>query len=69
MIEDLPRSIISLCTSGPRLVSDRVASWEWESYPRFTPRPRYRQGALVPWPPKLIEAKSARPMVPDQEKG
>ena len=32
-----------------RLVSDRTALWEWESFPRLAVRPRYRQGALVPW--------------------
>ena len=26
-----------------RLVSDRTASWEWESFPRLALRPRYRQ--------------------------
>ncbi len=30
-----------------RLVSDRVASWEWESYPRREPKPaRERLGPL-----------------------
>ena len=40
-----------------RLVSDRTASWEWESIPRFEPRPRYRQRALAPCRSELIEAK------------
>ena len=30
-------------TPRPRLVSDRTAPWEWESFPRFAQRPRYRQ--------------------------
>jgi hypothetical protein len=41
-----------------RLVSDRVAAWEWESFPRGTMRPRYRQRGLAPWRPKLSEAKA-----------
>ena len=38
---------------GLRLVSDRPGS-EFESFPRFAPRPRYRQRSLTPWRP--IEA-------------
>ena len=30
-------------TPRPRLVSDCTAPWEWESFPRFAQRPRYRQ--------------------------
>ena len=60
-MSDEPRSggltILGRCTGGLRLVSDRTASWEWESFPRLAVRPRYRQGALAPWRPKLIEAK------------
>ena len=48
-------TILGRCTAGLRLVSDRVASWEWESFPRLAVRPRYRQRALAPWRPKLSE--------------
>ena len=35
---------------GPRLVSDRVRSYELESFPRrVTQVPRYRAGPLAPW--------------------
>jgi hypothetical protein len=40
-----------------RLVSDRVRSCEWESYPRLAQQPRYRQRGLAPWRTKLIDAK------------
>jgi hypothetical protein len=30
-----------------RVVSDRTASWEWESIPRDMPRPRCRQRGLA----------------------
>ena len=60
-----------------RLVSDRPKPWEWESFPRRAQCPRYRQRALVPWQPKLIEAKAIElpqpeqswPMVPGRGKG
>jgi hypothetical protein len=39
-----------------RLVSDRPKGSDFESFPRIAVRPRYRQGALAPWRPKLIEA-------------
>jgi hypothetical protein len=40
MSEDPPeRTIIGGCSAGPRLVSDRVRSSEWESFPRREPRP------------------------------
>jgi hypothetical protein len=42
--------------TNARLVSDRTAPWEWESFQRFAVRPRYRQRGLAPWRPKLIEA-------------
>ena len=48
-------TILGRCGLGLQLVSDRVASWEWESFPRLTPRPRYRQRGLAPWRP--IDAK------------
>ena len=50
-------TILGRCSAGLRLVSDRVASWEWESFPRLAVRPRYRQRGLEPWWPKLKEAK------------
>jgi hypothetical protein len=50
-------TLLGQCGLGPslRLVSDRVASWEWESCPRLAQRPRYRQRGLAPWRP--IDAK------------
>jgi hypothetical protein len=49
MTDEPPRTIISRCSAGPRLVSDRVASWEWESFPRREPRrTRERLGPLKP---------------------
>ena len=50
-------TIISQCSAGLTLVSDRVASWEWESFPRRTQGSRYRQRGLAPWRPKLNDAK------------
>jgi hypothetical protein len=52
-------TIISRCGQEPtiRLVSERVASWEWESFPRLALRPRYRQRGLAPWRPTPNEAK------------
>ena len=41
---------------GLRLVSDRPKGSDFESFPRFAPRLRYRQRALTPWRP--IEAKA-----------
>jgi hypothetical protein len=39
------------------LVSERVASWEWESYPRREPKPaRERLGPLKE-PPELFRDK------------
>jgi hypothetical protein len=35
-----------------RLVSDRPAAWEWESFNRRMPRARDRLGPLAPWKPK-----------------
>ena len=55
-----PRTIISRCGREPtiRLVSDRVASWEWESLPRREPRKATeRLRGLAPWRPKLIEVE------------
>ena len=52
--------------AGLRLVSDRVASWEWESFPRYAQRPRYRQRALAAWQPKRNRRK--RPDAPRQGK-
>ncbi len=60
-----------------RLVSDRMKSWEWESFPRLAVRPRYRQRGLALWRLKLNEAKAielpqpeqAWPMVPAKGKG
>jgi hypothetical protein len=35
---------------GLRLVSDRVASWEWQSHPRRDPVPaHWRLAPLRPW--------------------
>ena len=49
-------TILGRCTAGLCLVSDRVASWEWQSLPRREPRrARERQRGLAPWRPKLIE--------------
>jgi hypothetical protein len=46
------------CGGGLRLVSDRVRSFEWESYPRREPKPaRERLPGLAPWLPKLIKTK------------
>ena len=40
MSDDRPGlTIISRCGGGLRLVSDRVRSFEWESYPRTEPKP------------------------------
>ena len=41
-----------------RLVSDRTAPWEWESFPRPAVRPRCRQRGLAACRPKLIELKA-----------
>ena len=41
---------------GLRLVSNRLKGSDFGSFPRFAPRPRYRQRALTPWRP--IEAKA-----------
>jgi hypothetical protein len=58
-MSDKPRSggltILGRCGGGLRLVSDRVRSFEWESYPRKEPKPaRERLLRLAPYPPKLI---------------
>jgi hypothetical protein len=46
------------CGGGLRLVSDRVASWEWVSLPRREPKPaRDRLRGLAPWRSKLIGTK------------
>jgi len=62
----LVSTILGRCGLRPslRLVSDRVASWEWESIPRREQSPRYRQRGLAPWRPKLIEAKAREYRVP-----
>ena len=45
-------TILGSCRSGPWLVSHRVASWEWESFPRREPKPaRERLGPLALWKP------------------
>ena len=45
-------TIISRCSAGLRLVSDRVRSFEWESYARREPKPvRERLGPLKPRKP------------------
>jgi hypothetical protein len=41
-----------------RLVSDRVASWEWESFDRRMPRARDRLGPLALWKPKRRPRRS-----------
>ncbi len=51
-------TIISRCSADLRLVSDRPKGWEWESFPRRTQGPRYRQRGLAPWRPNLNGAKS-----------
>jgi hypothetical protein len=49
MSDDRPGlTIISRCGGGLRLVSDRVRSFEWESYPRREPR-RARERPLKSW--------------------
>ena len=60
--------MLGRCGGGLRLVSDRTASWEWESFPRLALRPRYRQRGLAPWQPKLIEAKATEYRVPATKK-
>jgi hypothetical protein len=57
MKDDRPGfTIIARCSGGLRLVSDRVRSFEWESYPRRELKPaRERQRGLAPWRPKLVE--------------
>jgi hypothetical protein len=53
-------TIISRCGQelAIRLVSERVASWEWESLPRREPkRARERLRGLAPWRPKPNEPK------------
>jgi hypothetical protein len=51
-------TIIGRCSAGPRLISDRVRSYEWISLPRrITSVPRYRQRPLLPWRSKLVEEK------------
>ncbi len=50
-------TILSRCSAGLRLVSDRPKAWEWESFPRRAQGPRYRQRALAPWLPELIEVE------------
>ena len=51
-VKDEPRSgvtILGRCGGGLRLVSDRVRSFEWESYPRREPKPaRERLRGLAP---------------------
>jgi len=50
MSDDRPGlTIIARCSAGLRLVSDRPKGWEWESFPRRTQGPRYRQRGLAPW--------------------
>jgi hypothetical protein len=51
MSDDRPGlTIISRCGGGLRLVSDRVRSFEWESYPRREPRrARERLAPLKSW--------------------
>jgi hypothetical protein len=40
-------TILGSCDRGPWLVSHRIASWEWESFPRREPKPaRERLGPL-----------------------
>jgi hypothetical protein len=52
-------TILGQCTNGLCLVSDRVRSFEWESYPRRQPKPaRERLRGPAPWRPKLNEAKA-----------
>jgi hypothetical protein len=53
-------TIISRCGQEPtiRLVSERVASWEWISLPRREPRrARERQRGLAPWWPQTNRGK------------
>ena len=59
MKDDRPGlTIIARCSGGLRLVSDRVRSFEWESYPRREPRPpRERLRGLAPWRPTPNDAK------------
>lgn len=61
MSDDQPcgLTILGRCGGGLRLVSDRVRSFEWESYPRREPRPaRDRLRGLAPWRPELIGASA-----------
>ena len=48
-------TFLGRCGAGLRLVSDRPKAWEWQSFPRRTQGPRYRQRALAPWQPRLSE--------------
>ena len=43
---------------GLWLISDRPKGSDFESFPRRAQCPRYRQRGLVPWQPKLIEARA-----------
>jgi hypothetical protein len=53
MTKDEPYRTILGSGLGPWLISDRTASWEWESFARREPKPaRERLGPLAPWKPK-----------------
>ena len=60
MNEDEPyRTILASCSAGPRLISHRIASWEWESLARREPKPaRERLGPLAPWKPERRPRRS-----------
>jgi hypothetical protein len=48
-------TILGQCGQGLRLVSDRTASWEWETIPRREPRSaRERLGPLAAWREKKV---------------
>ena len=49
-----------------RLVSNRRRPSDFDSFDRFTQRPRYRQRALAPWQPKRKRRK--RPDAPGRGK-
>jgi hypothetical protein len=53
-------TILGQCGQGLRLVSNRVAAWEWESIPRRAQHPRYRQRRLAPWRSKHIEHRAEK---------
>ena len=49
-----------------RLVSNRTKGQDFESFDRFTQRPRYRQRALTPWRPARSTPETAHASLRNQ---